>query len=128
MIRFLKLFLLLGVTISLVGCGNSKFHCRITDTVDYETKESLDFGLFSVNEFIVSTDKETNIYHAGEVQYFPLHGALIKGTEDRRNPFIVISKMDYTFGGMYLFADAKYGYPNGLGMHVSGICKKISIF
>jgi hypothetical protein len=118
-----KILSTLLMSISLSGAAYAdKFHCRITEAVNYDTRESVNLSS-SINEFIVSTDTETDIYKAGDVHSPHFKGSLISGTDEHTAPFIVISKLDYKFYGMYVFQTSI-----SRGLHASGFCKEINSY
>lgn len=103
-----------------------KFHCRITDVKDYDTKHTINSSP-KMAEFITETNDETNLYFAGEIVngISGYEGSRIVNTDEHTPPFIVISKLDNKFFGMYLYRKPYSGL-KGQGYLVSGFCKKIS--
>jgi len=99
-----QLFILLLVA----GLNNvtyaEKFHCRITEVQDYDTEQAVD-SLPKMMEFITETDSETNLYFAGKIEsgISGYEGSMIVNTKEHVKPFIVISKLDNKFFGMYLY-------------------------
>ena len=121
-----KLFILF-FSIGLSGITYAeKFHCRITDVQDYDTKNVIDSSP-KMAEFITETDEETNLYFAGEVAngISGYEGSRIVNTDEHTPPFIVISNLDNKFFGMYIYRKPYLGTKEQ-GYLVSGFCKKIS--
>jgi hypothetical protein len=116
--------LILVIITGLSGITHAEeFHCRVTEALDYDTKSIINSLPTPKNEeFIVETDTETDIYLAGEIKYAlsGYKGSRVAGTNNRMQPFIVISKLDNKFFDMYLH----YAH-GGHGFLVSGICKEI---
>ncbi|MCH9750458.1 MAG: hypothetical protein K0U09_06845 [Proteobacteria bacterium] len=118
-------FLILLAVFGFSSIGNAdEFHCRITEVRDHDTNNIVNsLPTPKNNEFIVDTDTETNIYLAGEIRYAlsDYKGSRVAGTNNHKQPFIVISKLDNKFFDMYLH----YAHGVNLGFRVSGICKEV---
>ena len=114
----LKFAFLGAFALLLVGCGKGEFHCRITKAIDYETKAPIETS--TIIEFTVRPTTSTNIYLAGDVFGMSHMGPLNTTTGNRVAPFVVISKLDGKFDGMYIFHRG--------GALVDGFCEKTSIF
>ena len=119
MLMLIVILLLSGLAFWFYTTTAPSFHCRITgadvdnDLVPLYSPEN--------EEFIVTTETETNIYHAGSVRFMLGEGALNIETGEREDPFIVISKLDFSFDGMF------YHYLGG-EFHVKGVCKNLGFF
>ncbi len=129
----IKIQTLLTITVLLFGISDTtyaeKFHCRITDVKDYDTKNVINSSP-NMTEFITETDTETNIYYAGNVNGISgYEGSMVANTDKHTPPFIVISKLDNKFFGMYLYRPEYHNAIKSQGFLVSGFCKEIdSIF
>jgi len=112
-----KLILISLLIPIIVSCTNyfEEYNCRITQLIDHQTRQPVEINSLSVMEFSVKPDTRTNIYLAGDIIGGPM-GSLDITTGKRMPPFIVISKLDYTFDGMYVFYKK--------GELASGFCKK----
>ena len=111
----------IGFLVSLMllsGCGAGEYHCRIIEATSLETGESV--GLPFIEEFKVRPDQTTDIYHAGKIYSYAGMGALDPATGQRAYPFVVISKLDGKFDGMYMNLDGD--------AHVMGYCEKTGLF
>ena len=122
-----RLLILLIITGLSSVTNADEFHCRITDVRDYDTNNIINSLPTPKNEeFIVKTDTETDIFLAGEIEYaLPGYkGSRVTDTNNHKQPFIVISKLDNKFFDMYLH----YAH-GGFSFLVSGICKNVgSVF
>jgi len=105
-----------------------EFHCRITDAVDYETREKITKGFFVLDEDIVETSIESSLAYKGWGNFFSTdnQGHLEDSkTGKRRLPYMSISKLDGKFWGTFLYSEQlKDLYPEGV--IVSGFCKEIN--
>jgi len=103
-----------------------EFHCRITDAVDYKTREKVT-EFFVLDEDIVETSLERSLSNSGFGKFFSDNneGYLHKGASKRKLPYIKISKLDGKFWGTFLYNEnLKDLYPEGV--IVSGFCKEIN--
>jgi len=122
-VKFLFKSFLISISLITPSVYAEKFHCRITDVTDYETKEKVS-DFFLNEEFLFESAGETDIFHYGEVDYLSSYeGALNLGTGKREKPSIVISKLDGKFFDMFLYSKHyKYYLPKGAS--VAGFCKE----
>jgi len=122
-VKFLFKSFLISISLITPSVYAEKFHCRITDVTDYETKEKVS-DFFLNEEFLFESAGETDIFHHGEVDYLSSYeGALNLGTGKREKPFIVISKLDGKFFDMFLYSK-QYKYYLPKGASVAGFCKE----
>jgi len=129
--RYFWLSLILSLIISSAYAKyvkvSKEFHCRITDAVDYKTREKVTDGVFVLQEDIVETSIETSLAFKGWGNFFATdnEGYLDKGTGKRKLPYMSISKLDGKFWGTFLYSEIlKDLYPEGV--IVSGFCKEIN--
>ena len=115
----MKKLILITLLIPTIVWGENygKFHCRITQLIDHQTYQPVEINPRSVIEFNVEPTLSTNLFLKGLAQDGP-YGPIDIKTGIRDYPHIMISKLDYTFDGTYVFYKQ--------GELASGFCKEIT--